>query len=408
VCHAALSCHLTGPGYVRQTALSTPGDRPAILVKRRLIPLALFVVSQLLAFAVVSADAESPRKPNPYVSRVGLSSHTTFMNDADASAYMRRARDLGVRWVREDFAWSAIERRRGQFDWRVTDRLMRGAALNGMDVLAGFGYAPAWANGGKADDKYPPLNPRDYARAGVAVVRRYGRRGTFWKLHPKLHARPLAAIELWNEPWLWHFWKPQPDAAAYAELVRVTAPAIKSADRRIKVIASVDLQMGYSDGRDYTNGTRRNWEYGFLAQFVKLRYAYASVDGYALHPYSQRFGPYQTEIAGYGDQQQAQQWLYQKLLLARDVLRQANRFKPLWSTELGWSTAGDVDEATQSSYVRDALKRAVEEWRGFVARSFVYVLEKPHNGDYAGGYNLLRDDLSPKPGWLMLKDLLRP
>ena len=59
-------------------------------------------------------------------------------------------------------------------------------------------------------------------------------------------------------------------------------------------MVSADLQMGYSDGRDYTNGTRRNWEHGFLAQLLRHDYGYESIDGYAVHPYSQRYGPYQT------------------------------------------------------------------------------------------------------------------
>jgi hypothetical protein len=49
--------------------------------------------------------------------------------------------------------------------------------------------------------------------------------------------------------------------------------------------------------------------------------------------------------------------------------------------------------------VRDAFTRAVDEWGTFVRRSFLYVLEPPHNGDRDDGHNLLRDDGSPKPAW---------
>jgi hypothetical protein len=297
-------------------------------------------------------------------------------------------------------------KRKGRFDWRRTDRLMRAASRARFNVVAVLGYAPAWANGGHSDDKYPPLNPRDYAEAAAAVAHRYGKSGRFWKENRRLVRRPLKAIELWNEPWQWGFWKPQPDVAAYAELVRLAALAVKAQHPEIKLLVSVDLQMGYSDGRDYANGTHRNWEYGFLARLLQRDFGFASIDGYAVHPYSQRFGPYQTEIPGYADQQEAQQWLYQKVLLIRDVLTKANRMKPLWSTELGWSTNGDVDERTQALYVRGALERAVQEWPGFIARSFLYVLERPHNGDYAGAYNLLHDDQSPKEAWTSLKQLL--
>jgi hypothetical protein len=283
---------------------------------------------------------------------------------------------------------------------------MANAATNGMNVLGMVGYSPAWANGGRSDDKYPPLNPRDYADFAVAVAKRYGANGSFWAANPSLPVRPLAAIEIWNEPWLWTFWKPNPDVAAYAALVRAAAPAIKSAQPALKVLVSGDLQLGYSDGRDYSNGTGRNWEYGFLAQLLKADFASGSVDAYSVHPYCQSFAPYQATISWFADQRYAQQWLYQKLVLTKDMVTNAGRFKPLWSTEFGWSTRGDVDEATQGVYLHDAVKRAVVEWGGFVERSFIYVMEKPRNGDHAGAYNLFRDDMTPKPAWTSLQQLL--
>jgi hypothetical protein len=274
-----------------------------------------------------------------------------------------------------------------------------------MNVVALVGYAPAWANGGHADDKYPPLDPRAYADAAVAIANRYGKRGTFWAHNRSLRPRALAAIELWNEPWNASFWKPEPNVPAYAALVRATAPRL-AAHPEIKVLVSGDLHFSFSDGHDYANGTHRDWEHGFLAALLREDFAFDSIDGYAVHPYSQGYGPYATTIPFFADQRVAQQWLYQKVVLIRDMLDGAGRLKPLWSTELGWSTNGDVDEATQGRYVEEALKRAVDEWSGFVARSFVYVLEKPNNRSYAGGYNLLRDDLTPKDGWLKLRRLL--
>jgi len=351
-----------------------------------------------------ATPAPSANAPTRYAQHVGFASHTSYMSETDGNALLRRAKDIGVSWIREDFGWSWIEGRgKGQFDWTVPDRVMRNASSLGINVVAMAGYAPAWANGGHADDKYPPLNPQDYRDFVVAVANRYGRNGAFWSTNPSLTPRPLAAIELWNEPWLWTFWKPEPEPARYAALVRAAAPAIKAAHPEIKVLMCGDLQLGYSDSRDYTSGTHRNWEFGFLARLLKEDFSSASVDAYSVHPYSQKFGPYQASISWFADQSFAQQWLYQKLLLTRDMTRAAGKAKPLWNTEFGWSTNGDVDEATQAQYLHDALKRAVDEWGSFVERSFVYVLEKPHNGDRDGGYSLFHDDMSPKPAWLMLQ-----
>jgi hypothetical protein len=350
--------------------------------------------------------APQPAPTTRYAERVGFASHTSYMDEGEGHALLARASGIGVRWIREDFPWSVIEGRgKGQFDWSVPDRVMRNAARLGINVVAMAGYTPGWANGGR-DDKYPPSNPRDYGDFVAAVANRYGKNGAFWSANPELTQRPLAAIELWNEPWLWAFWKPEPDPAAYAALVRAAAPAIKSVHREIKVLICGDLQLGYADSRDYTSGTKRNWEHGFLARLLKHDFASRSVDAYAVHPYSQKFGPYQATISWFADQTFAQQWLYQKLVLTRDMLRAADRFKPLWNTEFGWSTTGDVDEATQAQYLEGALNRAVKEWDSFVERSFIYVLEKPHNGDRDGGYNLFRDDMTPKPAWLAVQRLL--
>ena len=342
-----------------------------------------------------------------FADRVGFTSHTSYLSQAEGYSLWQRSTGIGVRWAREDFGWSWIEGRgKGQFDWTVPDRVMTNASRLGVNVVAMAGYSPAWANGGRADDKYPPLKARDYADFVVALANRYGRNGTFWSANKDLRPQPVAAIEIWNEPWLWTFWKPQPDAGQYAALVRAAAPAIKAAHPEIKVLISGDLQLGYSDSRDYTNGTNRNWEHGFLARLLKHDFAAGSVDAYAVHPYSQGFGPYQATISWFADQSFAQQWLYQKLVLIRDMVRRAGKYKPLWNTEFGWSTSGDVNESTQAQYLHDALKRAVDEWGGFVQRSFVYVLEKPHNGDRDGGYNLFRDNMTPKPAWTAVERLI--
>jgi len=155
----------------------------------------LLLVAVLAAAAVSTAAGAQARSPaNPFVARVGFASHTTYMSARDERAYVQRAAALGARWLREDFAWSSIEPRKGHFDWRATDGLMRSAATAGMNVVALAGYAPPWANGGHADDKFPPLNPRDYANFVLAVAHRYGKGGSFWRKSRGLKQRPLAAV----------------------------------------------------------------------------------------------------------------------------------------------------------------------------------------------------------------------
>jgi Glycosyl hydrolases family 39/Beta-galactosidase len=339
--------------------------------------------------------------PASYSARVGFASHTDYLSQADGYRYMQRATAAGLHWFREDFPWSVLEPQQGRFDWRLTDALMTNAARLGGDVVAMAGYSPAWASGHRESDKYPPLRASDYARFVAAVAARYGTGGSFWAAHRELTPRPLRAIELWNEPWLSSFWRPDPSPGAYASLVRAAAPAIKAVDPSMQVLISGDLHLGWADRRE------NSWLNGWLASLLKQDLPMAQVDGWSVHPYCGNRGPYQTTIRGFADQAYAQQWLYDQLPLIRSMTAAAGKFKPLWSTEVGWSTSGDVDEATQAAFVTGAVKRAVGEWSGFVAHSFLYVLERPHNGDRDGGYSLLRDDGSAKPAWTALQSLVR-
>jgi polysaccharide biosynthesis protein PslG len=349
--------------------------------------------------ATNGADAKD-RPSNRFADRVGFTSHTNYLSEDEGGRYLERATSIGVRWFREDFWWSVLEPQRGQFNWAPTDALMRNAARHGANVVAIAGYAPGWASGRTESDKFPPRDPQDYARFCVAIVERYGERGSFWAENPSLRPAPVRAIELWNEPWFWAFWGPDPDPAGYASLVRAAAPAIKAASRDVRVLISGDLHTGYRDGRE------NSWLNGWLSQLLKQDLPMQAVDGWSIHPYAGNRGPYQSTIEGFADQRYATQWLFEQLPLIRDMTAAAGKFKPLWPTEFGWTTAGEVTEEAQARFVREAFTRTVDEWGAFVERSFLYVLERPHNGDRDGGFSLLRDDGSPKPGWAALSSLL--
>ena len=182
-----------------------------------------------------------PRESATLGDRIGLATSTVWLQPAEGYSYLQRARDGGVRWIREDFRWSAIEPVRGQFSWARTDALMRNASLLGIHVLAVASYAPGWASGHDESDAYPPLRPADYATFVRAVADRYAPGGTFWRLHPRLAPSPLTAIELWNEPWLVDSWRSGPNPGAYARLVRAAATLVKSAHPRITLLAAGDV-----------------------------------------------------------------------------------------------------------------------------------------------------------------------
>jgi exo-beta-1,3-glucanase (GH17 family) len=85
--------------------------------------------------------------------------------------------------------------------------------------------------------------------------------------------------------------------------------------------------------------------------------------------------------------------------------------KPLWVTEIGWSTcvggSGCVTEAEQARYLEEFLHDAVTIWRSYVRAVFVYDLRDiapTPADDPEAWFGLLRPDLSRKPAWSVLHD----
>jgi hypothetical protein len=356
------------------------------------LALGLAVVASSLALASAGGGAAA-RTPTPFAGRVGVSGHTVWLQPKAQYASLRRAREGGVDWIREDFSWSTIERSPGHFDWRVTDVLMRNAARLRMHVLALATYAPSWASGHAENDKFPPLDPNGYARFVRELALRYGKGGTFWRGNRKLAPVPLEAIELWNEPWHYGFWGPEPDPVAYTRLVRGAAEAIAQVHSEIDVLAVADV---FQYRADTTSGP--DWFAAMLAADPGL-WRSSLVDGWTVHLYSETRDP--------KDSTTPQRWRFDRVLLTRSLARAAGADKPIWVTEFGWSTSSgrpfDVSEETQARYVHDALVRTVRQWRSFVARSFVFTWGNPQAAD---GYNLIRPDGSARPAWLTLKSLI--
>ena len=199
----------------------------------------------------------------------------------------------------------------------------------------------------------PPRRPADYARALAFLVRRYGTR--------------VAAWEVWNEPNQRAFFRGS--ARDYAHLLHAVAARVDP--------AAVIL-----------GGSIAEADPGF----VDALYAeHAPFDALSVHPYV-------------GDRGAAA--LDDRLDAVRAVQRDHGDIRPLWLTELGWSTstrrggpgwARGVDEATQARRLTDtfARLRARDDVRAAVWYSLVDAGQDP--AEPADNYGLLRTDGSPKP-----------
>jgi hypothetical protein len=330
------------------------------------------------------------------IGRVGVVSNLIFSSEAETARELERVRAGGVQWDREAFYWSLVEPARGRFDWRRSDALMTGASVAGVNVLAVLAFSAPWASSdpsGRGSVYYPPQDPADFARYATAVVQRYGPRGSFWAAQPKLIPRPLQAIEVWNEPW-WHgFWAPRADPSGYAALVRTTGAAIRQVAPGVSILVSGDLLGDGTAGND-----------PWLTQLLDVRPSIAPyVDVWSVHPY--------PDPKSQGPRGGPIQYSYERVPLIAQTVAAAGVRRPIWITEIGWSSASHnsdgVSESTQARYLHDALVEALTTWRGTVARTFVYdwTEDSGRANDLEGHFALLGSDGRSKPAWNTVQQL---
>lgn len=373
---------------------------PRWSVRIALIGLCLLLGIGLLSVGGASdaADAAAATTvPSPYANRIGMNTHEIWGAEDGTYTEFARMAAIGVTRTREGFEWRVIEPQRGRFDWSRTDQLMAAAARARVDVLPILGSPPAWAsNHPDRSDRFPPANNADYVAFARAVVARYHAGGTFWtSVRPDLTPMPLTSIQIWNEPWSDTYWGPLPDPAGYARLVRATGSSVHGLDRDIDVVIAAELlQTG-------GGGPIRNWIDEVLRADPGLG---AYFDVYSVHPY-----PAGSPMTDNADGR----WDFRRIEIIHQITVAHDMPKPVWITEVGWSTAPNtqytVSETTQASYTRQAITRAFDEWP-YVKRFYLYSYDRD-NGDTTNReayFGVRRQNGTFKPVWTTLAHLLEP
>lgn len=371
---------------------------PRRSVRITVIGLCVLLGAGLLALGggpSAAGAADATTVASPYADKIGVVSRGFWYSVDDARAVYDRLVAGGVTITREDFSWAHTEPTRGRFDWSRGDNMFTAASRSGIDILPILGYAAPWAALDPGNYQSLPSDIGAYANFSHAVVARYGPGGTFWSQHPELSPRPLRTVEVFNEPWGFWGWPGNPDPAYYARMARAATLAIKDANAEVAVLISGDLLQSRRD--TYV----RDWVGVVLDADPGLG---SIIDGYSIHPY---------HIGAPDEDHADNRWYFAKVALIRQVTAAHGANKPLWITEIGYSTArnaeGAVSETTQARYVREAITRAFTDWP-YVRRVFYYSYERDTGNpdDNAGGMALLRPDGSPKPAWTTITQMLAP
>src|SRR4051794_15961013 len=190
---------------------------------------------------------------------------------------------------------------------------------------------------------------------------------------------------------------PARDAAAYTALLKATAPQVRRADPRAPVV------LGGLTGNDYR----------FLAD-VYRHGGRGSFDAVGVHTDT---GCNLVAPSGYlrdldGRINQFSFLSYREV--RRVMVRNRDQRKPIWMTELGWSTTGavcdvgrsagqkpgGVSEADQGAFTTEAFHCL--RLAHYVTRAIVFRLRDEAPDTPAARYGLLRRDGSPKPAWSSL------
>ena len=300
----------------------------------------------------------------------------------------------GVRYLREQFDWSVIEPAPGRYDWRLYDQLELTAAQRGFIVLPELMHAPSWAE--ETWDTVP-ADPAAFADFVAHVVARYGPGGQFWAVHPELASRAPDYFELWNEPYYPMYANGQVDPGRYARLVKAAGQAGRAANPRAKFIAAAE-----TDILPAGSSTWVRWADGMYAAVPDLNDYF---DAVAVHPYSKNRPP-DAPINGYIHDK------FQRIASIHQAFADhGGGDKPLWITEIGWSTCADpgqdcVSEDTQAAYISKLLAMVRGVYRDFVGGVFLYRtidLGPPNSSDAEMNYGVARQDGAPKPAWFALR-----
>lgn len=327
----------------------------------------------------------------------GFSAH--ILRQDDEAAYLKAATDANASTLRDDFAWSDIERAKGTFDWGGPDEIMRLTAQRGIRVLAIGDYSPKWASSCPDAEDYSkcgPVNAADYGNFAGKLAKRYGKNGDFWMANPALPYTPLAGIEIWNEPNIQNFWQ-NPHGSRYAAIVKAAYPAIKAADPSITVLAGSMAPAGDVPG-EYVGPVT------FLSQMYDAG-AGGHFDALSHHPYNYAEGETAEYMMGLHDWSAWSQMADTQYSLRSEMAEQGDAAKKIWVTEFGAPTSTDgISQAEQAKLAALALAK----WKTYPwAGNFYWYSLSDDCSDAADRechFGVIDFEYTPKPAYQALKD----
>jgi hypothetical protein len=285
----------------------------------------------------------------------------------------------GANLLRFTFDWWNAEPRRDEWDenyWGQYQRLYKALISRGVRPLIGLNSTPPWARhtiyqacGRQRGCEYPPAEYMDpeWAEFAAEVARRFPQ---------------AAGIEIWNEPNLQGFWRPNPNPWRYAQMVVAAYDAIKAVNPNMRVVVGA-LAPTQTTERDILGGIVKMPMRTFLdAAYAANPSIKGHFDALSFHTVIQRleYGA-ETEWAKF----------WHDVREIRD--KWGDQDKPIWLTETGITTDGpeQVNELWQAIGLFLQYRRVMTmpDAEAIVIHTLADRIELPV-GDLNRGYGVIR------------------
>jgi hypothetical protein len=254
---------------------------------------------------------------------------------------MNHAQALGVRWVKYQFNWSALESAPGQFTelFYMLRWYVQRSHDEGFRVLISVAKAPGWSRTPDPDgvlrEAGPPDDPQALANFLSGALQAIGRDAS--------GAPFVSAIEVWNEPNLQREWHGQPlTGESYLRYFRPAYTAIRQFSPDITIVSAGPAPTGDA----HWSANDRTW----LQQLYDAGLAQYGTDiAVGIHPYGWANAPddrcCHNPPRGWDDQPQ---FFFLDTVEAYRQIMVANGHGDarLWATELGWATFDGMRDST--------------------------------------------------------------
>jgi beta-xylosidase len=287
--------------------------------KHSVVLLALSAVTLALLFAALpwsrpaQAEPLALKAPRAVVWEefLGVNAHFLWFTPESYQRQMQRLRELGLKWVRVDLHWDRHEPQEGQYRFAELDGVVDAISANKLSsVFYLVGSAPFITSappGSPTPDQYPPRDPAVYADRLAMFATRY----------PAVNA-----WQVWNEPNLPAFWRPQEDPEGYGRLLLASARELREVAPSKPVVLG---GMAYYSQMPIRGGLMLEALAQLGLQQLNTVIAY--------HPYSQK--P-EGDVVAERD----------FIVRAQQLNSRLRGLQPpaIWATEWGWSSYSGPEE----------------------------------------------------------------